>query len=96
MPYLADIAHENLSKRGRLARQKSCLAREAGACGPGEHRYGNGNMFAPRSRFLPDDILPLFTRTTAPMAVLAGDTSAPQSAVSIDIGARLRGMWADL
>ena len=25
-----------------------------------------------------------------------GLTSAPQSAVSIDIGARLRGMWADL
>jgi DNA helicase-2/ATP-dependent DNA helicase PcrA len=61
-----------------------------------QHRYGNGHMFAPRSRFLPDDILPLFTRTTAPMAVLAGKTSAPQSAVSIDIGARLRGMWADL
>ena len=61
-----------------------------------QHRYGNGHMFAPRSRFLPDDILPLFTRTTAPIAVLADNTPAPQSAVSIDIGARLRGMWADL
>src|SRR5215472_12643124 len=61
-----------------------------------QHRYGNGHMFAARSRFLPDDILPLFTRTTAPMAVLADNTPAPQSAVSIDIGARLRGMWADL
>jgi hypothetical protein len=50
-------------------------------------------MFAPRSRFLPDDILPLLTRTTAPMAVLADHTPAPQSAISIDIGARLRGMW---
>jgi DNA helicase II / ATP-dependent DNA helicase PcrA len=61
-----------------------------------QHRYGNGHMFAPRSRFLPDDILPLFSRTTAPMAVLADNTPAPQSAVSIDIGARLRGMWDDL
>jgi DNA helicase-2/ATP-dependent DNA helicase PcrA len=61
-----------------------------------QHRYGNGLIFAPRSRFLPDDILPLFTRTTAPMVVVAGDTSVPQSAGSIDIGARLRGMWADL
>ena len=61
-----------------------------------QHRYGNGHMFAPRSRFLPDDILPLFTRTTAPMAVLTDNTPAPQSAVSIDIGARLRSMWADL
>jgi DNA helicase II / ATP-dependent DNA helicase PcrA len=61
-----------------------------------QHRYGNGHMFAPRSRFLPDDILPLFTRTTAPIAVLADNTPAPQPAVSIDIGARLRRMWADL
>jgi hypothetical protein len=53
-------------------------------------------MFAPRSRFLPDGILSLFTRTTPPMAMLAGNTAAPQSAVSIDIGARLRGIWADL
>jgi len=53
-------------------------------------------MFAPRSRFLLDDILPLFTRTTTPMAVVAGNTAVPQSAVSIDIVARLRGMWADL
>ena len=33
-------------------------------------------MFAPRSRFLPDDILALFTRTTAPTAVLAANTGA--------------------
>jgi DNA helicase II / ATP-dependent DNA helicase PcrA len=61
-----------------------------------QHRYGSGHMFTARSRFLPDDILPLFTRTTAPMAVLAGNTPASQSAVTIDIGARLRGMWADV
>ena len=61
-----------------------------------QHRYGNGHMFAARSRFLPEDILPLFTRTSAPMAVVAGNTSAAQSAVSIDIGARLRSMWANL
>jgi len=53
-------------------------------------------MFALRSRFLLDDKLPFFTRTTTPMAVVAGNTAAPQSAVSIDIVARLRGMWADL
>jgi len=58
-----------------------------------EHLY---LVQAPRSRFLPDHILPLFTRTIAPIAVLAGNTPAPQSAVTIDIGARLRGMWADV
>jgi DNA helicase II / ATP-dependent DNA helicase PcrA len=58
-----------------------------------QHRYGNGHIFAPRSRFLPDEILPLFSRTVAPMPVPARDAPAPQPALSIDIGARLRGMW---
>jgi DNA helicase-2/ATP-dependent DNA helicase PcrA len=59
-----------------------------------QHRFGDGHIFAPRSRFLPDDILPLFTRTAAPISVPAGDAPAPQPAVSIDIRARLRGMWS--
>jgi hypothetical protein len=50
-------------------------------------------MIAPRSRFLPDDILTLFIRTTAPMPVVAADTPTAQSVVSIDIGARVRGRW---
>jgi DNA helicase-2/ATP-dependent DNA helicase PcrA len=58
-----------------------------------QHRFGDGHMFAPRSRFLPDDIMTLFTRTAARMPVLAAETPGPQPAVSIDIGARLRGMW---
>ena len=58
-----------------------------------QHRFGDGHIFAPRSRFLPDDILTLFTRMAAPIPVLASQTPAPQPAVSIDIGARLRNMW---
>jgi DNA helicase II / ATP-dependent DNA helicase PcrA len=58
-----------------------------------QHRFGNGDMIAPRSRFLTDDMLRLFTRKAAPMPVAAADMSAPQAGVSIDIGARLRGMW---
>src|SRR5262249_42093040 len=58
-----------------------------------QHRFGDGHIFAPRSRFLSDDILPLFTRTVAPVTVPAGDTPLPQAAVSVDIGARLRAMW---
>jgi len=57
-----------------------------------QHRFGNGHMFAPRSRFLPDDILPLFTRTAAPMLVAAAQP-APQPVVTIDIGSRLREIW---
>src|SRR5260370_28053745 len=30
-----------------------------------QHRFGSGYTIAPRSRFLPDDILPLFTRRAA-------------------------------
>jgi ATP-dependent DNA helicase UvrD/PcrA len=58
-----------------------------------QHRFGNGHMLAPRSRFLTDDMLTLFTRTAAPMRIVAAGNAAPQSVVSIDIGARLREMW---
>jgi DNA helicase-2/ATP-dependent DNA helicase PcrA len=58
-----------------------------------QHRFGNGHMLAPRSRFLTDDMLTLFTRTAAPMPIAAAGNAAPQSVVSIDIGARLREMW---
>jgi DNA helicase-2/ATP-dependent DNA helicase PcrA len=59
-----------------------------------QHRFGNGHIIAPRSRFLPDDIMTLFTRTVASMPTAAGDTLAVQAPVSIDIGAQLRGMWS--
>ena len=58
-----------------------------------QHRFGNGHMIAPRSRFLPDDIMTLFTRMAAPMATASADTAAPQAVVSVDVGARLRDMW---
>ena len=61
-----------------------------------QHRFGNGHVIAPRSRFLPDDIMTLFTRTVASMPTPVGDTLVPQAAVSIDIGAQLRGMWSSL
>jgi DNA helicase II / ATP-dependent DNA helicase PcrA len=58
-----------------------------------QHRSGNDHTIAPRSRFLPDDILPLFTRRAAATPEAAADTPSPQPVVSVDIGARLRGMW---
>jgi DNA helicase II / ATP-dependent DNA helicase PcrA len=58
-----------------------------------QRRFGSDHMFAPRSRFLPDDILTLFTRTAAPVPRAAADMPAPQPVVSIDVGARLRDMW---
>ena len=59
-----------------------------------QHRFGNGHIIAPRSRFLPDDILTLFTRTGVSMPTPCDDNPALQAAVSVDVGARLRGMWS--
>ena len=56
-------------------------------------RFGSGHTIAPRSRFLPDEILPLFTRRAAATPEAVADTPVPQPVVSVDIGARLRGMW---
>jgi DNA helicase-2/ATP-dependent DNA helicase PcrA len=58
-----------------------------------QHRFGSGHTIAARSRFLPDDILPLFTRRAAGNPEAMIDTPVPQSVVSVDIAARLRGMW---
>jgi DNA helicase-2/ATP-dependent DNA helicase PcrA len=58
-----------------------------------QHRFGSGYTIAPRSRFLSDDILPLFTRRVAATLKAVADTLVSQPAVSVDIGARLRGMW---
>ncbi len=57
-------------------------------------RFGSGHTLAPRSRFLPDGILPLFARRAATVPKAAADTPAPKPMVSVDIGARLLGMWA--
>jgi len=59
-----------------------------------QHRFGSGHTTAPRSRFLPDDILPLFTRRAAVTPQAVADRPVPQPIARVDIGARLRGMWA--
>jgi len=48
---------------------------------------------APRSRFLPDEILELFSRRTA-APQCAGEVRPPRSATAVDIGARLRDLWS--
>jgi DNA helicase-2/ATP-dependent DNA helicase PcrA len=59
-----------------------------------QHRSGSGHTIAPRSRFLPDAVLPLFTRRAAATPDAVADTPVPQPIARVDIGARLRGMWA--
>jgi ATP-dependent DNA helicase UvrD/PcrA len=57
-----------------------------------QHRHGRGHVMAPRSRFLTDEALGLFThRTTA--ARRPADAIPPRPEAPVDIGARLRDMW---
>jgi DNA helicase-2/ATP-dependent DNA helicase PcrA len=58
-----------------------------------QHRHGRAHVMAPRSRFLPEEIHGLFTRRTqAPLGAIDAPPSRP--AAPVDIGARLRDMWA--
>jgi DNA helicase-2/ATP-dependent DNA helicase PcrA len=58
-----------------------------------QHRHGRGYVMAPRSRFLPDGVLGLFTRRTA-TPNCAADAMPLRPAAPVDIGARLRDMWS--
>ena len=57
-----------------------------------QHRMGASYMLAPRSRFLPDDILSLFERRDA-LPPVAEDAPLAPASTAIDIGTRLRAMW---
>jgi DNA helicase-2/ATP-dependent DNA helicase PcrA len=53
---------------------------------------GDRHLYAARTRFIPDALLPLFALRTWP----AAGTAQPrciEDAPRIDIGARMRGMW---
>ena len=55
--------------------------------------HGDRHMYALRSRFLPDDILPFFECRSWPTAEQEAISPARGSKLAIDIGARLRARW---
>jgi len=61
-----------------------------------QHRFGDRHVFTPRTRFIPDEILPCFERSsrarTRPDGGEAGQRGGP-SAVRVDVAARLREQW---
>jgi DNA helicase-2/ATP-dependent DNA helicase PcrA len=58
-----------------------------------QHRHGRAHVMAPRSRFLPEELLGLFTRRTqVPHGAVDAMPSRP--AASVDIRVRLRDMWS--
>jgi DNA helicase II / ATP-dependent DNA helicase PcrA len=58
----------------------------------GQNSLGDRHVYASRSRFLPESLLPMFERTSWPKAAAAAARAANQGP-RIDIGARMRGMW---
>jgi DNA helicase II / ATP-dependent DNA helicase PcrA len=58
----------------------------------GQAAKGDRHMYASRTRFIPEKLLPMFERTTWPRAASAEPASASR-APPIDIRARMRGMW---
>jgi DNA helicase-2/ATP-dependent DNA helicase PcrA len=59
----------------------------------GQRARGDRHVYAARTRFIPDRLLPLFERTGWPLAVKGAASRAPAQGPRIDVGARMRGMW---
>lgn len=58
----------------------------------GQKAKGDRHMYASRTRFIPEKLLPMFERTTWPKVSAAQASPAGRTA-QIDIRARMRGMW---
>ena len=61
----------------------------------GQNAQGDRHVYASRTRFIPDDLLPLFESTTWPVALGAEvpDFRPAAQGLRIDVGARMRRMW---
>lgn len=57
-----------------------------------QRRDGDGHMFAPRSRFIPDTILELFERRSWAQGTYTEPLPAPRTA-RVDVTERMREMW---
>jgi DNA helicase-2/ATP-dependent DNA helicase PcrA len=57
-----------------------------------QHRHGNAHVVVPRSRFLPESLLPRFERCARP-GLRARDERGRAASVKVDAAAKLRAMW---
>ena len=58
----------------------------------GQAARGDRHVYASRTRFIPEQLVPLFARTAWPKVATGAARTAAQGP-KIDIGARMRGMW---
>jgi DNA helicase-2/ATP-dependent DNA helicase PcrA len=58
-----------------------------------QHRLGNGHVFAPLTRFIPEAILDRFDRRQWPVSVVQGMGPLAQTTRVVDVAARMRKMW---
>ena len=54
---------------------------------------GDRHVYASRTRFIPDELLPLFERRAWPLAEAMNTEQRSASTVRVDVAARMRGMW---
>ena len=59
----------------------------------GQHAQGDRHVYASRTRFIPQALLPQFERTSWPAFAPAAAARSATSGPRIDIGAKMRGMW---
>jgi DNA helicase II / ATP-dependent DNA helicase PcrA len=57
-----------------------------------QHRHGDDHIFAPRTRFIPDDLLGLFECRASPVGII-GELNATRLTARADVAARMREMW---
>jgi DNA helicase-2/ATP-dependent DNA helicase PcrA len=59
-----------------------------------QRRYGDTHLYAPRSRFLPDELLPRFTRVAHGTTVASDGDPVGEPSPRVDVAARLKSMWS--
>ena len=59
----------------------------------GQSSYGDRHVYAARTRFIPQAILPLFDLCAWPVWQQGAPLASQPSPVRVDIAARMRGMW---
>jgi DNA helicase-2/ATP-dependent DNA helicase PcrA len=59
-----------------------------------QHRHGDRHVYAPRTRFIPDEILDRFERRSHGHRRHPDAPLRPATSTRVDVAARLRDLWA--